>query len=59
MKPVMVPPHVFIAVHPPRTPTPIDGLGVPDGVPGQDEEYQMDWNPPIREFDTLVPYHLK
>jgi hypothetical protein len=62
MKPVMVPQRVFIAIHPPRVPsTPIDGLGGGGVVEasGQEEEYPMDWNQPIREFDTLIPYHIR
>jgi hypothetical protein len=59
MKPVMVPQRVFIALHPPRTPTPIDGLGGNEAASGQEEEFPLDWNQPIREFDTLVPYHIK
>jgi hypothetical protein len=45
--PVVVPPHLFIAMLPPRIPTPIDGLGGPDGASGLGEEYQLDWYPGI------------
>jgi hypothetical protein len=49
------PERVFIAVHPPRTPTPVEGLcGADQG--NAEEEYQIDWNPPMRDFDAMIPY---